>query len=265
VIGKVDTLGKIALTGGNWVIGKANALLRTSQARTQFLKTPMGLKLEKVIPWGRSLTEYVKMFHLTPHDLDLRILDCAGGPASFNAEMSHQGYSVISCDPIYQFSADEIAQRIQETYPTVIEGVKAAQEYYVWQDIQSPEQLGQIRMTAMQLFVEDFPLGIQQGRYVMGELPRLPFECDRFDLALCSHFLFTYSDLISQEFHLASIQELCRVAGEVRIFPLLNISGEPSYLLPWVMKELTAQGYNLEIRQVPYEFQKGGNQLLRVW
>jgi hypothetical protein len=225
----------------------------------------MGLKLEKVIPWGRSLSEYAKMFHLTPHDLDLRILDCAGGPASFNAEMSHQGYSVISCDPIYQFSADEIAQRIQETYPTVIEGVKAAQEYYVWQDIQSPEQLGQIRMTAMQLFVEDFPLGIQQGRYVMGELPRLPFDRDRFDLALCSHFLFTYSDLISQEFHLASIQELCRVAAEVRIFPLLNISGEPSYLLPLVMKELTAQGYNLEIKQVPYEFQKGGNQLLRVW
>ena len=265
MIGKVDTLGKMALTGGNWVVGQAHALPRASEARTQFLKIPMGLKLEKVIPWGRSLTEYVKMFHLTPNDLHVRILDCAGGPASFNAEMSHQGYSVISCDPIYQFSADEIAQRIQETYPTIIEGVKAAQEYYVWQDIQSPEQLGQIRMTAMELFVEDFPLGIQQGRYVIGELPRLPFECDRFDLALCSHFLFTYSDLISQELHLASIQELCRVAGEVRIFPLLNISGELSDLLPWVMKELTAQGYNLEIQQVPYEFQKGGNQLLRVW
>jgi hypothetical protein len=40
----------------------------------------MGLKLEKVIPWGRSLTEYVKMFHLTPHDLDLRILDVPVAP-----------------------------------------------------------------------------------------------------------------------------------------------------------------------------------------
>lgn len=225
----------------------------------------MGLKLEKVIPWGRSLTEYVKMFHLTPNDLHLRILDCAGGPASFNAEMTYQGYSVISCDPIYQFSADEIAQRIQETYPTVIEGVKAAQEYYVWQDIQSPEQLGQIRMIAMQRFLEDLPLGIQQERYVRAELPKLPFECDRFDLALCSHFLFTYSDLLSQDFHLASIRELCRVAAEVRIFPLLNISGESSLLLPFILKELAAQGYNLEIKQVPYEFQRGGNQLLQVW
>lgn len=225
----------------------------------------MGLKLEKVIPWGRSLAEYIRMFDLTPDQLKMRILDCAGGPASFNAEMTRQGYNVISFDPVYQFSADEIAQRIQETYQTVIDGVKTNWENYTWQDIQSPKELGQIRMSAMQQFLEDFPSGLQQGRYVIGELPMLPFDTKQFDLALCSHFLFTYSDLLSLEFHLASIQELCRVAGEVRIFPLLNISGEISSLLLSVIKELAAQGYNWEIKQVPYEFQKGGNQVLRVW
>lgn len=225
----------------------------------------MGLKLEKVIPWGRSLAEYIRMFDLTPDQLKMRILDCAGGPASFNAEMTRQGYNVISFDPVYQFCADEIAQRIQETYQTVIDGVKTNWENYTWQDIQSPKELGQIRMSAMQQFLEDFPSGLQQGRYVIGELPMLPFDTKQFDLALCSHFLFTYSDLLSLEFHLASIQELCRVAGEVRIFPLLNISGEISSLLLSVIKELAAQGYNWEIKQVPYEFQKGGNQVLRVW
>ena len=225
----------------------------------------MGLKLEKVIPWGRSLAEYIRMFDLTPEQLKMRILDCAGGPASFNAEMTRQGYNVISCDPVYQFSADEIAQRIQETYPILINGVKANWKNYTWHDIQSPEEMGQIRMSAMQQFLEDFPFGLQQGRYVIGELPMLPFDTKQFDIALCSHFLFTYSDLLSLEFHLASIQELCRVAGEVRIFPLLNISGEISSLLLSVIKELAAQGYNWEIQQVPYEFQKGGNQLLRVW
>ncbi len=225
----------------------------------------MGFKLESVVPWGRSLEEYIRMFNLTADDLRLKILDCAGGPASFNVEMTRQGYNVISCDPIYQFSVDEIAQRIQETYPTIIDGVKATREYFVWQDIQSPEHLGQIRMAAMQRFLEDLPLGIQQGRYILGELPMLAFDTKQFDLALCSHFLFTYSDLLSQDFHLASIQELCRVAGEVRIFPLLNnYSQEVSPLLPSVMKELAAQGYNLEIKQVSYEFQKGGNQMLRV-
>jgi SAM-dependent methyltransferase len=225
----------------------------------------MDLKLEKVVPWGRSSEEYIRMFDLTPDDLNLRILDCAGGPASFNAEMTCQGYQVVSCDPIYQFSAEQIAQRIQETYQTVINTAKATREYFVWQDIESPEKLGQIRMSAMQQFLEDFPLGIQQGRYVNGELPMLPFNTAQFELALCSHFLFTYSDVLSQEFHLASIQELCRVAGEVRIFPLLNnFSSEVSPLLPFVMQELAAQGYHLEIKQVPYEFQKGGNQLLRI-
>jgi hypothetical protein len=52
----------------------------------------MGLKLNQVIPWGRSLAEYIEMFHLTPKALSGQILDCAAGPASFNAEMTRQGY-----------------------------------------------------------------------------------------------------------------------------------------------------------------------------
>lgn len=226
----------------------------------------MEFKLEKIIPWGRSLSEYIRMFNLTSNDFQLQILDCAGGPASFNVEMTRQGYNIISCDPIYQFSANEIAQRIAATYQAVVDGTKAMPEKFVWQDIKSPEHLGQVRMAAMQQFLEDLPLGIQQGRYINAELPILPFDNQQFDLALCSHFLFTYSDLLSSEFHISSIQELCRVAHEVRIFPLLNqFSGEVSKVLPSVMKDLAAQEYNLEIEQVSYEFQKGGNQILRVW
>lgn len=225
----------------------------------------MAFKLESIIPWGRSFTEYVGMFDLKPNEFSLNILDCAGGPASFNAQMTRKGYNVISCDPIYQFSAAEIAQRIQETYQTVVDGVKANQESYIWQNIGSPEAMGQVRMAAMQQFLEDFPQGIQAGRYINCELPVLPFNNSQFDLALCSHLLFSYSDLLSAEFHLSSILELCRVAQEVRIFPLLNLSGEVSSILPLVMEDLTARGYSLEIQQVPYEFQKGGTQMLRVW
>ncbi|HBB30383.1 MAG TPA: SAM-dependent methyltransferase [Cyanobacteria bacterium UBA8803] len=224
----------------------------------------MGLKLEKVILWGRSMQEYIRMFDLQPDDLQLNILDCAGGPASFNVEMTRQGYKVISADPIYQFSAENIAQRIQDTYSTVVEGVRTHYNNYVWQDIRSPEELGQIRMSAMTQFLQDLPIGIEQGRYITAELPILPFNSNQFDLAVSSHFLFTYSDLLSQDFHLASITELCRVASEVRIFPLLNISGEVSPLLASVMRELEAREYKLEIKQVLYEFQKGGNQMLRA-
>ena len=224
----------------------------------------MGFKLDKIILWGRSLNEYIGMFNLTPDEFNLAILDCGGGPASFNAQMTHRGHKVISCDPIYQFSADEINGRIQETYQILIDGLKANLANYVWQNIESPEQLGKIRMQAMNQFLEDFPLGLSQGRYVVDELPNLSFKERQFDLALVSHLLFTYSDHLSLEFHLNSIKELCRVAQEVRIFPLLNISGEQSELLLPVIENLQQSGYKAETQRVNYEFQKGANQLLKV-
>ena len=225
----------------------------------------MGFKLENVVPWGRSMQEYVRMFDLTPDELKLSILDCAGGPASFNFEMTRLGYKVISCDPIYQFTTDEIHQRIQDTYQTIIDGVRATKDNNVWHDIHSPEQLGQTRMAAMRQFLDDFPQGIKEGRYVTDELPILSFRTEQFDLALCSHLLFTYSEQLGAEFHLNSILEMCRVAKEVRVFPLLvSFSGETSPLLQPIMDELQKRGYKVEINQVPYEFQKGGNKMLRI-
>ena len=56
----------------------------------------MAFTLDKVVPWGRSMEEYVSMFSLSSGELDSRILGCADGPASFNAEMHAQGSSVVS-------------------------------------------------------------------------------------------------------------------------------------------------------------------------
>ncbi|HKH12276.1 MAG TPA: hypothetical protein VKA73_14135 [Rubrobacter sp.] len=53
-----------------------------------------------MVPWGRSLDEYARMFALTPEDLRGRILDCAAGPASFNAEATAAGHRISSCDPL---------------------------------------------------------------------------------------------------------------------------------------------------------------------
>ncbi len=224
----------------------------------------MGLTLEQVVPWGRSLAEYRTMFDLTPTNLGCNILDCAAEPASFNAEMTAQGYHVTSCDPIYQFSTEAIAQRIADTYSIILNGVEANLDSYLWQAIESPAQLGEVRLAAMGQFLADFPIGLQTQRYRQDALPHLPFPDQEFDLALCSHFLFTYSDHLGLEFHQAAIAELIRVAKEVRIFPLLKVSGEPSPFLPVIQAELMAQGLNVQIKQVPYEFQKGGNQLLQI-
>ncbi|MGK7876774.1 MAG: SAM-dependent methyltransferase [Xenococcaceae cyanobacterium] len=222
--------------------------------------------LKNVVPWGRSGDEYIRMFNLTKLDLKSSIVDCAGGPSSFNAEMTISGYKVISCDPIYQFTANEIAQRIQETYPVIMDGLKANLSKFVWRDVGSPEQLGQIRMSAMNKFLDDFPLGVSEGRYVTDELPHLSFRTGQFDLALCSHFLFTYSEQLSLNFHLASLLEMCRVAKQVRVFPLLeNFTGEPSPFLEPVKSQLSEQGYRVEIEQVSYEFQENGNKLLHIY
>ena len=126
-------------------------------------------------------------------------------------------------------------------------------------------------MIALRRFLDDFPGGLEEDRYVVGELPALPFGTGQFDLALCSHFLFTYSSQFSEKFHLASVLEMCRVAEEARIFPLLTSSvhrtmgvGEPSPHLGPVVVELRRRGYGARVERVPYEFQKGGNEMLRV-
>jgi hypothetical protein len=221
--------------------------------------------LPSVMPWGRSLEEYVRMFDLRDSDLASRILDCAAGPAGFNAEMHRRGCTVVSCDPIYRFSAAEIARRIDETCDIMLRNASAARANFVWTEMQSPERLGEIRMAAMRLFVEDFSPGLAEGRYRCAELPSLPFRDAEFDLAVCSHFLFTYSQLLPLDFHVASVRELCRVAKEARLFPLLpNFGSARSSHAVALVDQLTAQGYRCEIQRVRYEFQKGGNEMLRV-
>ncbi|MCU0548616.1 MAG: SAM-dependent methyltransferase [Leptolyngbya sp. Prado105] len=222
------------------------------------------MDLNAVVPWGRTLAEYQEMFNLSDTDLDAKILGCGDGPASFNAEMTALGYSVISIDPIYQFSADEIRQRVQETYDSVISQVKQNLDRYVWKNFRDADQLGQARLAAMERFLLDYEAGHAENRYQFQALPRLAFESDQFELCLCSHLLFLYSNQLSLEFHLASIAELLRVSQEVRIFPLLKLDGERSPYLETVMAELKHQGFDVEVSTVAYEFQKGGNQMLQI-
>ncbi|NEO85653.1 MAG: class I SAM-dependent methyltransferase [Spirulina sp. SIO3F2] len=225
----------------------------------------MTFKLSDIVPWGRSATEYQGMFNLNAQDLTGRILDCGGGPASFNARMTTQGCSIVSCDPLYQFSVAEIEQRIQAVRPVILAGVEQTCDRFVWSQIRSLVELDTIRMNAMQQFLQDLLCGKADGRYVVAELPRLPFGDRTFDLAISSHLLFTYSDQFSAEFHVAALRELLRVAPEVRIFPIVeNFTGEPSPHLPIVLEQLQTEVKQLEVVTVGYEFQRNGNEMLRI-
>ena len=204
------------------------------------------------------------MFGLTESDLELRILGCGDGPAAFNSALSKHGGNIVSVDPIYVFDATQIRSRISDTYETVITQMRKNKSDYVWGAIPSVEQLGSVRMSAMETFLADFEMGKQEGRYIAGELPSLPFKSGQFDIALSSHFLFLYSAHLSAEFHLQALQEMLRVAREVRVFPLLTLDSASSPHLNFVGKHLENHGFSVEVKRVPYEFQRGGNEMLAI-
>ena len=60
------------------------------------------IQLDRVAFYGRTLSEYLKIF-----DLDLpswrgrTILDCPSGASSFVAEAHRQGIQAVACDPLY--------------------------------------------------------------------------------------------------------------------------------------------------------------------
>ena len=224
----------------------------------------MTFTLNDVVPWGRSYDEYVRMFALEEPDLRLRIIGCADGPASFNAEAAGRGVRVVSCDPLYAFAAAAVRERIEATSPEILEQTRKNAAAFVWNTIASVEELGIVRKAAMSKFLDDYERGLEERRYVAAALPDLPFPDGTFDLALCSHFLFLYSERLGKDFHVDAARELCRVAGEVRIFPLLSLDGERSPFVETVSAALAGSGMRVSLEVVPYEFQRGGNQMMRI-
>jgi hypothetical protein len=204
------------------------------------------------------------MFALTDDDLRGRMLGCADGPAGFNAEATRRGARVTSCDPIYEFSAEQIRERIAATAEDILAQTQRNLDEFIWDEITSIEQLHRVRMAAMEEFLADYDGGRDAGRYVTAAAPSLPFGDTSFDLALCSHFLFLYSEQLGQQFHEDAIVELCRVAKEVRIFPLIALGALPSPHLERTTAKMRGLNYIVTIERVPYEFQRGANEMMRI-
>jgi hypothetical protein len=228
------------------------------------IKDARKMTLKNVVPWGRNLEEYKAMFALSEADLRSKLLGCGDGPSSFNAEATTKHGLVVSIDPVYRFSKEEIARRIAETSETVLAQVEKNRNDFVWENIRSVDELEAVRMAAMREFLEDYECGREEKRYIEAELPRLPFEDHAFDLVLCSHFLFLYGDHFDLSFHIDSLLEMCRAGKEVRVFPLIDLKGKRSKHLRPLIDALERSGYRCSIQRVGYEFQKGGNEMLRV-
>jgi hypothetical protein len=204
------------------------------------------------------------MFSLSREDMGASIVSCADGTASFNAEMTRAGRRVTSVDPLYHFSPEEIRSRIDATCTLMVDSARTSAQRFCWNDVASPDDLGNRRMLAMADFLADYSTARGSGRYLAESLPHLSLESHSFDLALCSHFLFLYSHRFDLDFHLRSIHEMLRVAREVRIFPLLDMDGWKSVHLEPLMNQLDDFNIHATIERVDYEFQLGGNEMLRI-
>lgn len=223
----------------------------------------MAFKLNGVVPWGRNLDEYRRMFQLDDIDMTKNIAGFGDGPASFNCEAVQQGSSVTSFDPVYQFSKNDLEKRIEEVRITVMQQMKNNMDNYIWTNIKSLEELEDIRMSAMRLFLSDYEQGKAEGRYICHELPEaLPYKDNYFDIGLSSHFLLMYTEL-GYDFHIQSITEMLRVCKEVRIFPIVDLDANQTDLIADVIAYFKER-YEVEIRKTQYEFQKGDNKLLII-
>ncbi len=213
--------------------------------------------------WVHTLDDYRRMFALTDRDLERALLDYPAGISSFNAETHALGKTnVVSADPHYNLSPldmtkrvdhiiqrlamqlDQYADRIQERGAKTLENI-----IYAWNQ-------------HAQLFLADYSPGKLENRYQHATLPKLPFKDFQFDLALCSDLIFRTEKTEAPE---KTIAELCRVAHEVRVFPLLDEHGNVSADIGPVMLLLQQKNFGIEVREVPYQLQKGSNAMLRVF
>ena len=203
------------------------------------------------------------MFNLTDADLARSIINYPNGISSFNTQMHQLGHTVISGDPNYHLSLDDMREHAEQTYRQSVDYLKQHSAQLQHNDQQTIDRILASFAHHHEQFLQDYEQGRRQQRYQAMQLPNLDFNDRQFDLALACHLFFHHGQHRDSSL-IESIHALCRVALEVRIFPLLNQHGEISDELGSVLFDLQQHNYGIEIKQVAYETIKGGNAMLRI-
>jgi hypothetical protein len=203
--------------------------------------TTAPLAATDILPSGRSFAEYCLMFGLSGAVAPGTILGVGDGLSNFNAEATRRGWHATSVDPLYRLPAAELEQQYRRGLDATVARLAQQPEHWIWTCFDSVDALRSHRQTTLRDFIDDF--GIRSGRYIAAGLPSLPFGDDRFDVAVCSHLLFTWSTVLDLEFHRRALTEMLRVAREVRVFPTnAGLKRHRSSHLDVVMKEFEQRG-----------------------
>jgi len=212
---------------------------------------------------SRSLAEYRAMFSLSSEDLELRILDCPGGGSSFTASVNAKGGDVTAVDPVYDRSPEQVAAMVSAEVARGSAWTVANLDRYRWDFYGDADGHRRVRTDSARIFGAD--IVADSAKYQPGALPELPFADKAFDLVLCSHLLFTYSDRLDRDFHRLAIVEMARVGSQVRIYPLAHQSGSDERdLVAELVTMLPSHGLRASIVPVSYEFQRGAGEMLVV-
>lgn len=222
------------------------------------------MKLDEIVPWARSGEEYAEMFELDAAALaGHRVLSFGDGPSDFNLWARPRCRSVVSVDPIYDFDATAISRRIEDVQPSIEKGLREGHDNYLWERFSDPDALIRERRATMQRFLDDFALSSSASYYHAGRLPEVS-SLPEADLGLCSHLLFLYSEQLDLAAHKAWILVMMSRVRELRIYPLIDLSGTPSEHLAPVLSWLASTGYRGTLVPCRYRFQRGADHFLRI-
>ena len=191
----------------------------------------MSIQLDQTVP-VRPFVARVRIDVLaSASDRRCRILDCAAGPASFNAELTAAGGTGLLVRPTV--SIHRTIQRQFSTLDHVIEQVRATPQNCL--DVSSRPG-GICDGTGSQSWTPLSPITARRGTDLSVVPCRLPFR-RAFDL--CPRPIFCFcTQTTSPDVSRDSVRALMRVAREVRIFPLIALRAERSQHLEPVCNQL---------------------------
>ncbi|MBA2652143.1 MAG: hypothetical protein H0U73_07755 [Tatlockia sp.] len=221
--------------------------------------------MRKLVLWGYHVDEYLEMFDLTAKDMATNLLEYGCGPTAVNAELTKQGQHIVSCDPLFNLDKDTLFSKASLIFADMVAKIEKDKEKFDFSRYGSLKLLRDERQEGMLKFFSDYDKGKKEERYLGISEYSLPFADFSFDLALSAHYLFADLDDQDVDFHLQVIKELARVAKEVRIFPLIDRHNQPSPFLGPVLLGLQQDNFGVEVKEVAYHLQEGGNAMLRVW
>lgn len=221
--------------------------------------------MRKQVLWGHHVPEYKAMFDLSDVSLQVNLLEYGCGASAVNTELHQEGVTMVSVDPLFALSKPDLIQKVTDDFDARAEQVLADQAQFDVRNYGGMDAFLASRRAGIDAFFSDYNAGVEEGRYRALVDGALPFENFAFDLALSSHYLFANAADDAVAYHLNVIQDLARVAKEVRIFPLIERTGTPSAILGPVLLGLQQANFGSEVREVSCALYPEGNAMLRVW